>query len=181
MQGGGGAADAGADSKPRPKITFARMPVQVFRGRRIHVLVHGTADSSVSVGRGRNSVTQVRFSTTGRWTRWMSVRGRHTILLPRGIGWKGVLVQVRDRAGTRSTPWFQPVLVGPRGTRWMKGTSGRDRIRGSRGSQHIDSSQFDRTRDIISCGAGWDTVYAQPEDFVSRSCERVIRVKVPRF
>jgi hypothetical protein len=123
----------------------------------------------------------VRFSTTGRWSKWQRLRSRNAVILPRGIGWKGVLIQVRDAAGTRSTPWFQPVLVGPRGTRWLKGTSRLNRIRGGRGSDHIDSSQFDRKVDIITCGAGWDTVLAQPEDRVDRSCERVIRVKLPAF
>jgi hypothetical protein len=54
-------------------------------------------------------------------------------------------------------------------------------IRTGRGNQNIDLSSFDSTVDRVSCGAGHDTVYAQPEDVVARDCERVIRVKLPRF
>lgn len=170
--GGGGEAK---DDLPKPKITSARMPIQSYRSRRIRVRVRALKTSADA------PVTLVRFSTTGRWSKWQRLRSRNFVYLPRGTGWKGVLVQVRDTAGARSTPWFQPVLLGKRGTRWLKGTSKANRIRGSHRSEHIESTQFDRKRDIISCGGGWDTVYAQPEDFVSKSCERVIRVKMPRW
>ena len=172
--GGGGAAAAApeADDRPKPVITSAKMPAQLVRGRRLPVRIRAT---------GEAKVTLVRFSTVGRWSKWQRLRGRNFVFLPKGIGWKGVLVQVRDTTGARSRPWFQPVLMGPRGTRWLKGTTARNRIRGKARSEHIDSSNFDGKRDIISCSSGWDTVYAQPEDFVSKSCERVIRVKLPAF
>jgi hypothetical protein len=172
VDGGGGAGGGDAADLPRPKITSAAIPVQVFSGRRIAVRLKAS---------GASPVRLVRFSTTGRWSAWQRLRASNSLVLPRGIGWKGVLVQVRDTAGASSVPWFQPVLMGPRGTRWAKGTTAANRIRGGRGSDHIESSQFDEKVDVISCGAGWDTVYAQPEDRVARDCERVVRVKLPSW
>jgi hypothetical protein len=101
--------------------------------------------------------------------------------VPRGPGWKGVFIQVKDSVGTTSVPWFQPVLVGPRGVGWYKGTRRADKARLGRGTQHVDLSTFDRTVDRVSCGAGFDTVYAQREDIVARDCERVVRVKMPAW
>lgn len=164
--GGAGRADS-----TRPRIRSVRIPVQVFRGRAASVVVR--ADDNVRVSR-------VRFTTgNGRWTKWVPLRPRHGVLLPAGAGWKGVLVQVADAAGNRSTPWFQPVFMAPRGAQWRKGTAGVDRVRTGRGTQHIDSSSFDRVADRISCGGGHDTVLAQPEDVVARDCERVTRLRMP--
>ena len=103
------------------------------------------------------------------------------VVLPSGAGWKGVFVQVRDGVGTTSVPWFQPVLVGPRGMDWKKGTRKADRLKLGRGSQHVDLSSFDRQVDRVSCGSGIDTVYAQPNDIVAKDCERVVRVKLPAW
>jgi hypothetical protein len=170
VDGGGG--DDGAAELPRPRIVSATVPVQVFAGRRIVVGVRATGDSPV---------TQVRFSTVGRWSAWQPIAGKRAVVLPAGVGWKGLLVQVVDEAGTRSVPWFQPILMGPRGVQWSKGTAKADRIATGRGSQHIDASSFDQVVDRISCGAGTDTVYAQPDDVVARDCERVTRVKMPAW
>jgi hypothetical protein len=167
--GGGGGA---AVELPRPRIVSATVPVQVFTGRQIIVGVRAT---------GESPVTHVRFSTVGRWSTWQPISGRRAVLLPAGVGWKGLLVQVVDEAGTRSVPWFQPILMGPRGVQWSKGTTKADKIATGRGSQHIDVSGFDKVVDRVSCGAGYDTVYAQPDDVVAKDCERVTRVKMPAW
>ncbi len=165
---GGGAGEAAV----KPTITKTKIPPQVYRGRRLTVTVAAT---------GAHPVTLVRFATTGTWSKWQRIRGAHVVLLPKGVGWSGVLVQVRDSIGTRSTPMFQPVLSGPRGTMWVKGTKGRNVIKLGSGSQHVDLSSFDSIVDTVSCGAGYDTVYAQPDDQVASDCERVVRVKLPTF
>lgn len=171
--GGGPVQPKPFDPAVAPTIIRATIPAQVFRGRRIGVTVSARA----KVGR----VTAVRFSTVGRWSTWQPVRGRRSVLLPAGVGWGGVLVQVRDSAGNRSVPLFQPVLRGPRGTSWAKGTGRADALRLGRGSQHVDLSSFDGAVDRVSCGSGYDTVYAQPEDEVAADCERVVRVRMPAW
>jgi hypothetical protein len=173
--GGGGSADT-----TKPTITRLVVPVQVPPARssraRVSVPVVVTAKDDVAA-------VQVRVSALdGRWGAWQSIGGAHRVALVAGTGWRGVLVQVRDAAGNRSTPWYQPVLVAPRGSAWKKGTSGADRIRTSRGAQHVDVSSFDRGAvDHVSCGAGIDTVLAQPEDVVARDCEHVVRIKAPAW
>ena len=62
---------------------------------------------------------------------------------------------------------------------WRKGTRRGDKVRTGRGAQHIDVSSFDRKVDRVTCGGGYDTVLAQPEDIVAKDCERVLRVTIP--
>ncbi len=167
VQGGGGVA------AERPTITKLSIPVQLFRGTRITVRIAAA---------GTGGVSHVRFSTAGtRWSAWRPLTAASLVNLPKGPGWKGVFVQVRDAAGTPSVPYFQPVLVGPRGIGWYKGTRGADRAKLGRGTQHVDLSSFDDKVDRVSCGAGFDTVYAQPEDIVAKDCERVTRITVPAW
>ena len=157
----------------KPVITSIRLPVQVSRGR-----------AATAVVRARDDVaaTHVRFSVgNGRWGAWQPIAGTRTVLLPLGAGWKGVLTQVRDAAGNRSIPWFQPVFMAPIGAQWYKGTSAADRVRLGGGPQHADLSTFDRKVDRISCGSGYDTVLAQPGDVVARDCERVSRFVAPAW
>jgi hypothetical protein len=164
----------------RPKIVKLTLPVQIPPARRGR---GRNATYAVVVAKDDTRATKVRFSALdGRWGRWQSIRGAHRVYLTPGTGWRGVLVQVGDAAGNRSVPWFQPVLVARRGSSWMKGTSRADRLRRGRGTQHIDSSNFDRGAvDHISCGAGVDTVLAQPEDVVARDCEHVLRIRTPAW
>lgn len=166
--GGGESGD-----RSQPRILRVRMPVQITKGRAVGVAVAARDD---------RGVTKVRFSTgTGRWGAWQPVTGTRRVLLPAGLGWRGVLLQVRDAAGNRSTPWFQPIFVAPHGASWRKGTTGADRVRTGSGTQHVDLSSYDRKVDRVSCGRGADTVLAQPEDIVARDCERVNRFLSPRF
>jgi hypothetical protein len=164
----------------RPTITKLTLPVQVPPARSART---STTVYAIVAAKDDTAPTQVRFSAMdGRWGAWQSISGAHRVYLTPGAGWRGVLVQVSDAAGNRSTPWFQPVLVAPRGSSWMKGTARADRLRGGRGTQHIDSSNFDRGAvDHISCGAGVDTVLAQPEDIVARDCEHVLRIRTPAW
>jgi hypothetical protein len=166
------AGGGGGEARVKPRITAIDMPVQLERGRRISMTVRAT---------GPARVTHVRFSTIGRWSTWRPVDRRNHVILPQGLGWKGVLVQVRDASGERSVPWFQTVLMSPRGAQWRRGTAEADNIRTGRGSQHIDASQFDGKVDRISCGPGYDTVLAQREDIVAADCERVIRIRMPAW
>ncbi|MCW2960549.1 MAG: S-layer y protein [Thermoleophilia bacterium] len=171
IAGAGGVAVATEFDTQRPVIIKATIPVQ-SAGRRIAV----TVKSKDNVG-----VSAVRFaSENGRWGKWQPLTGKRVALVGTGVGWKGMYVQVRDKAGNRSRLWFQPILVGPRGKMaWKKGSSRADHIVTGRGSHHIDSSIFDGKVDRISCGAGVDTVLAQREDIVAKDCERVIRLRLP--
>lgn len=166
---GGGAAPA-----MRPTILKVSMPVQSFGAARVKIGLRAS---------GIGGVTHVRFSTAGngRWGAWRSISTASFVALPAGPGWKGVFIQIRDAAGTGSVPWFQPVLVGPRGVGWYKGSRTADTARLPGGTQHADISSFDQKVDRISCGAGFDTVLAQPEDKVARDCERVVRVVLPAW
>jgi hypothetical protein len=166
VSGGGG-------DTTKPRLLSVRLPIQLKRGR-----------VAIAIVRARDNVrpTHVRFSVGNRrWGAWQRINGRHRVILPRGTGWKGVLVQARDAAGNRSTPWFQPIFMAPVGAAWRKGSSRADRIRVRRGSQHVDLSNFDRKVDRVSCGSGYDTVLLQPEDIAARDCERVTRFVSPAW
>jgi hypothetical protein len=169
-----------AGDTSRPVITKLVLPAQVppARSGRARTVVYAVVGA-----RDDHGVAEVRFSTLdGRWGAWQPASGARRVMLTPGTGWRGVLVQVRDAAGNRSAAWYQPVLVAPRGSAWLKGTTGADRLRGARGTQHIDASNFDRGAiDQISCGAGVDTVLAQAEDVVARDCEHVQRVRMPAW
>ena len=65
------------------------------------------------------------------------------------------------------------VLKGGAGNDRLKGGTGRDRLSGGSGNDRIDAR--DRRRERITCGRGRDTVLADRNDRVSRSCERVRR------
>ena len=79
-------------------------------------------------------------------------------------------------------------LAGAAGVDRLIDRSGRDRLSGGAGHDRIDardSKNADRRRiDTITCGAGRDTVLADPRDRVARDCERVtkrsIGVRAPR-
>lgn len=64
------------------------------------------------------------------------------------------------------------VLYGDAGSDTLIGGAGADRIVGGAGNDTI--AAFDRTRDVIDCGPGRDTVVADRVDVV-RGCERVTR------
>ncbi|MEO6866724.1 MAG: hypothetical protein ABI200_01750 [Gaiellales bacterium] len=162
---------AGTKHTPAPVITRVNIPVQVVRGRsaRVRVSAYGGAH-------------QVRYSThNGRWGKWRSIKDSKPLVLPRGAGWKPVFTQVRNRSGKRSKVWFHTVFVAKQGTQWVKGTAKADRLRAARSTTHIDVSNFDNEVDTVTCTSRMDTVLAQPEDKVSRSCKRVVRVKMPRW
>jgi hypothetical protein len=148
------------------------MPASIVRGRSVVVRIKA---------RDNVGVTRVRFSTqAGRWGTWRTFgRGAHRVMVPGGLGWKGVLMQVGDDAGQVSRPWYQTILAAPARSAWGRGTTGADRLRFGAGSQHIDLSAFDNKRDFVSCGRGFDTVLLQPEDVAGRDCEVVTRVALP--
>ena len=167
--GGGGGGDT-----VKPAIRMVRMPAQLSGGRSL-LTVYVTASDNVGA-------TQVRFSTgTGTWGVWQPIAGRHVLRMRGLAGWRGVFIQVQDAAGNRSTPWFQTVLVAPLRSAWRRGGSAADTLRAGVGSQFIDVSQFDGDVDHVSCGAGIDAVFAQPDDVVAADCERVTRVKMPAW
>ena len=64
-------------------------------------------------------------------------------------------------------------LLGGFGNDRIIGGPGRDTIEGSPGNDTIEAR--DRTRDIINCGPGQDTVFADRIDTVSRNCETIRR------
>lgn len=179
--GGGGRVDVpdGPDvvtparDTERPTIRRLRAPIQLFRGRVLRIRVAATDN---------RRVRQVRVSTNGRWGRWQPLRrSTVTVRFTRAAGWKYVLVQVRDGEGNRSIPHFHRLLHAPRGAAWRMGGNRADRLASGRGNDHIDVGGFDKRVDRVSCGAGIDTVLAQPEDRVARNCERVMRVRLPRW
>ena len=67
------------------------------------------------------------------------------------------------------------MISGGSGPDAISGGAGPDTIYGNTGNDVIRVG-YDNTRDIVSCGDGWDKVVAGPTDVVARSCERVIRV-----
>ena len=69
-------------------------------------------------------------------------------------------------------------IEGNSGKDRLEGGSGRDSLSGGSGNDRIDAR--DGRRDRISCGTGRDTVLADRIDRVSRSCERVRRVRSRR-
>ena len=64
-------------------------------------------------------------------------------------------------------------LLGGVGNDRIIGGPGRDTIEGSPGNDAIEAR--DKTRDIINCGPGQDTVIADRIDTVSRNCETIRR------
>jgi Ca2+-binding RTX toxin-like protein len=64
-------------------------------------------------------------------------------------------------------------VVGGRGPDAIYGGTGHDRIVAGAGSDVVHAQ--DRARDVVDCGAGRDTVYADRIDVVARNCERVFR------
>lgn len=64
-------------------------------------------------------------------------------------------------------------VVGGRGPDAIFGGTGRDRVVAGAGGDVVHAQ--DRARDVVDCGAGRDTVYADRVDAVSRNCERVLR------
>ncbi len=70
-------------------------------------------------------------------------------------------------------------LFGDAGGDRLTDTRGRDRFSGGAGHDRInsrDTTTFGRrTADIVACGSGRDTVFADRRDRVSRDCERVFR------
>ena len=65
------------------------------------------------------------------------------------------------------------ILWGYGGVDRLYGGSGRDELYGWAGADRIGAR--DGERDLVSCGAGRDTVFADRIDTVSRDCERVRR------
>jgi hypothetical protein len=121
----------------------------------------------------------VRFAgENGRWGRLRKL-GKVAVPLSRGIGWKGVFVQVVDAQGNRSRVWFQAVLSAPRSASWVRGSVRNDRLKGSARADYIDLSRFDGRVDRVHCGRGVDTVLLQREDIAAKDCERVVRLKMP--
>lgn len=156
----------------RPSIVRVAMPAQV-RGRRVPVVITARDDRAAVL---------VRFAGEGgRWGAWQPARGRRLALLSPGLGWKGVFIQVRDAAGNRSRPWFQTVLLAPRGAEWRRGTARVDTIRMGGRAGHADLSRYDGKVDRVSCGAGLDSVLLQPGDVAARDCERVARLVTPAW
>lgn len=72
-------------------------------------------------------------------------------------------------------------LIGGNGADRLTGGVGEDEYEGGNGNDNINA--VDRSEDDIECGAGVDTVKANPGDDVSRDCERVTRsgADVDRF
>ncbi len=64
-------------------------------------------------------------------------------------------------------------LVGGAGNDWLSGDSGANVIDGGAGNDVVRA--VNRARDVVTCGSGRDTVYADRGDHVSRTCERVHR------
>jgi hypothetical protein len=62
---------------------------------------------------------------------------------------------------------------GGRQADYLKGGDGKDRISGGRGNDRIVSR--DGKRDVIDCGAGRDTLFADRKDRVAGNCERLGR------
>ncbi len=74
------------------------------------------------------------------------------------------------------------VLVGGPGNDVVNGGDGNDRVIVERGHDRVSAGggndlieSVNRSRDVISCGPGHDTVFADPNDRVARDCERVRR------
>jgi Ca2+-binding RTX toxin-like protein len=74
------------------------------------------------------------------------------------------------------------VLLGSEGDEVICGLDGDDSITGGRGSDRLYGESGndrigarDRGFDVIGCGAGNDTVIADPIDLVGRDCEHVMR------
>lgn len=144
------------------------------------------------------AITSMRLANEdGNWKAWRTYAPTLQWQLNPGRLVKGVYVQVRDAAGHESNIMFTTTLCAPchapaktlKGRTAsakaslrlgaVKGSQRADRVRPSRLAQDFDYSQRDGKRDLIDCGRGFDTVLKQPED-ITRNCERVVSIKVPR-
>jgi Ca2+-binding RTX toxin-like protein len=67
------------------------------------------------------------------------------------------------------------ILNGGDGNDKLKGGKGADRLNGDAGDDVIDGRGDGQTADVITCGAGVDTVKADRNDQVSADCENVKR------
>jgi Ca2+-binding RTX toxin-like protein len=68
------------------------------------------------------------------------------------------------------------LVYGGKGTDNLIGYGGDtsfDRFYGGRGNDIVQSRDIPAVQDIVSCGPGTDTVYADKADVVSENCERV--------
>lgn len=156
-----------------PKVNSLTLPATTAT-RTITATINATDDKGVTMMRLANE--------DGNWQAWKPFAANATHTLSLGAGIKGVFVQVRDAAGKESNIVFTKTrlttttltLYAARTT----GTMGADRMTGTKKSETIRASQFDRKRDVIDCGGGRDTVIKRPEDR-TRNCERVITVRKP--
>ena len=162
-------------------------------------LVTVTIDATDDVG-----VTGVRLANeNGVWQVWQPYTPTVQNLATPLALIKGVFVEVRDATGKESNVAFKTTLcspctaparaiaaldrsmpaLAPRNRRLRRtirtGTLHRDRFRLGAGSQNVDLSQPDHRRDVVDCGAGFDTVLKRAED-VTRNCERVRVLRDPR-
>jgi hypothetical protein len=160
-----------------------------------------TASSTITVtiaASDDRGVTGMRLANeNGAWAAWRTFAPSVEWTLTQPAMTKGVFVQVRDAAGNESKALFRttlctPCLVPAKVLQVLKrtpatavvsrrrvGTLRVDHIKASALAQHFDVTQLDGRRDVIDCGAGFDTVLMRPED-VTRNCERVVAVRTPR-
>ena len=144
-------------------------------------------------------VTHMRLANEdGNWKPWAAYAADSDWLLTPNAMLKGTFVQVRDEAGhisnvvfktTVCTPCHAPAKLRIRTNKQpaiglvvrsvARGSSRLDRPRPNEKAQNFDFSQEDHKRDVIDCGRGFDTVLKRAED-VTRNCERVTVVKLPR-
>jgi Ca2+-binding RTX toxin-like protein len=68
------------------------------------------------------------------------------------------------------------ILRGEGGADEIHGNAGNDQVLGGGGQDFIDVSGDPTFIDRVSCGAGTDTVFADPNDIVNPDCENVTRV-----
>jgi Ca2+-binding RTX toxin-like protein len=66
-------------------------------------------------------------------------------------------------------------LDGGAGNDRLFGDQGSDKLLGGPGNDVIRAVDHRNTRDVVRCGAGKDTVFANKNDRVDKSCERVTR------
>ncbi|MBC7460966.1 MAG: hypothetical protein H7287_06355, partial [Thermoleophilia bacterium] len=142
-------------------------------------------------------VTKMRLaSDNGIWQPWQDYAAATPWTLAPVAMVKGVFVQVRDTAGNESnvkylTTLCTPCLPAPEARAAAKvplslatrrllrtGSTRSDAIRPSALGQDFNLSQDDHRRDVLDCGAGFDTALVRPGD-VTRHCERVVVVRAP--
>ena len=66
-------------------------------------------------------------------------------------------------------------IFGGRGNDYIEGEQGRDKMSGGKGADVIDAANDDTpgAKDVVVCGRGIDTVFANAADKVADDCERV--------